>query len=285
MLKTKIKSFAKINLFLDVGKKDKKVGLHEIQSLVCLINLFDEIQISKNVKNKDKIKFYGAFSKYVNDKNSITKSLSFLRRKGIIQKKIKYNISINKRIPVFSGLGGGSSNAAFLIKNLVDKKKFTERNKSLFSRNLGSDLRLFFETKQIFQKKLDKIIKLRTRLKLYFIIVYPFFKSSTKEIYSSFKFSKSFKKNTIYEKSSTKKIIKNLKKEQNSLEALVVSKFPKIQKILLELKNLNKCQFSRLTGSGSACFGVFLTKKAADLGLKKIRKKFPKFWCVVGKTI
>ena len=285
MLKTKIKSFAKINLFLDVGKKDKKVGLHEIQSLVCLINLFDEIQISKNVKNKDKIKFYGAFSKYVNDKNSITKSLSFLRRKGIIQKKIKYNISINKRIPVFSGLGGGSSNAAFLIKNLVDKKKFTERNKSLFSRNLGSDLRLFFETKQIFQKKLDKIIKLRTRLKLYFIIVYPFFKSSTKEIYSSFKFYKSFKKNTIYEKNSKKKIIKNLKKEQNSLEALVVSKFPKIQKILLELKNLNKCQFSRLTGSGSACFGVFLTKKAADLGLKKIRKKFPKFWCVVGKTI
>ena len=285
MLKTKIKSFAKINLFLDVGKKDKKVGLHEIQSLVCLINLFDEIQISKNVKNKDKIKFYGVFSKYVNDKNSITKSLSFLRRKGIIQKKIKYNISINKRIPVFSGLGGGSSNAAFLIKNLVNKKKFTERNKSLFSRNLGSDLRLFFETNQIFQKKLDKIITLRTRLKLYFIIVYPFFKSSTKEIYSSFKFSKSFKKNTIYEKSSTKKIIKNLKKEQNSLEALVVSKFPKIRKILLELKNLNKCQFSRLTGSGSACFGVFLTKKAADLGLKKIRKKFPKFWCVVGKTI
>lgn len=285
MLKTKIKSFAKINLFLDVGKKDKKLGLHEIQSLVCLINLFDEIQISRNVKNKDKIKFYGAFSKYVNDKNSITKSLSFLRRTGIIQKKIKYNISINKRIPVFSGLGGGSSNAAFLIKNLVDKKKFTERNKSLFSRNLGSDLRLFFESKQIFQKKLDKIIKLRTRLKLYFIIVYPFFKSSTKEIYSSFKFYKSFKKNTIYEKNSTKKIIKNLKKEQNSLEALVVSKFPKIQKILLELKNLNKCQFSRLTGSGSACFGVFLTKKAADLGLKKIRKKFPKFWCVVGKTI
>ena len=170
MIKTKIKSFAKINLFLDVGKKDKKIGLHEIQSLVCLINLFDEIKIKRNMKNKDKIKFSGVFSKYVSDNNSITQSLSFLRKKGIIHKKKKYNISINKRIPVFSGLGGGSSNAAFLIKNLVDKKKFTESNKLLFSRNLGSDLRLFFETKQIFQKKLDQIIKLRTRLKLYFII-------------------------------------------------------------------------------------------------------------------
>ena len=50
-----------------------------------------------------------------------------------------------------------------------------------------------------------------------------------------------FGENTIYEKNSTKKIIKNLKKEQNSLEALVVSKFPKIQKILLfHLKILMK---------------------------------------------
>ena len=64
-----------------------------------------------------------------------------------------------------------------------------------------------------------------------------------------------------------------------------MSKFPIIKKILFELSLLNKCQFSRPTGSGSACFGVFLTKKSADLGLKKIKKKFPKFWCVVGKTI
>ena len=48
---------------------------------------------------------------------------------------------------------------------------------------------------------------------------------------------------------------------------------------------MKNCEFSRLTGSGSACFGVFLTKKSAVLGLKKIKKKFPKFWCVVGKTI
>ena len=42
MLKKKFKSFAKINLFLNVGKKFNKTGLHNIQSLVCLINLFDE---------------------------------------------------------------------------------------------------------------------------------------------------------------------------------------------------------------------------------------------------
>ena len=77
----------------------------------------------------------------------------------------------------------------------------------------------------------------------------------------------------------------NLPQEENHLEKIVISKFPIIKKVLLELRLLKKCQFSRVTGSGSACFGAFLTKKSADLGLKKIRKKFPKFWCVVGKTI
>ena len=80
-------------------------------------------------------------------------------------------------------------------------------------------------------------------------------------------------------------MIEKLKYKENTLEKIVISKFPIIQKILLELRFIKNCQFSRVTGSGSACFGVFLTKKSADLGLKKIKKKFPKFWCVVGKTI
>ena len=98
-------------------------------------------------------------------------------------------------------------------------------------------------------------------------------------------FRKFIIKNSIYENGTKKNVIKNLIKEQNSLEKIVVSKFPIIRNVLIELKKLNKCLFSRVTGSGSACFGVFLSKKSADLGLKKIRKKFTKFWCVVGKTI
>ena len=94
-----------------------------------------------------------------------------------------------------------------------------------------------------------------------------------------------FKTKIVYSKSSKKKIIDNLLNEENSLQEIVISKFPIIKKVLLELRLLKKCQFSRVTGSGSAWFGAFLTKKSADLGLKKIRKKFPKFWCVVGKTI
>ena len=285
MRKKKFKSFAKINLFLNIGKKVNNTGLHNIQSLVFLINLFDEIKIKKNKSKTDKVKFYGKFCNNINKNNTVTKSLHILRKKGFIDQNFKYDIEIKKQIPVFSGLGGGSSNAAYLIKNLVEKKKLTEKNKSIFSKHIGSDLKLFFYSNQIFQKKLYKIKNIKNKIKLYFILVYPFLRCSTKEIYSNIRNLNNFKTKTVYSESSKKKIIDNLPNEQNSLQGIVISKFPIIKKILFELKSLKKCRFSRVTGSGSACFGVFLTKKSADIGLRKIRKRFPKFWCVVGKTI
>ena len=286
MGKAILKSYCKINLFLNVGKKNKERKLHDIQSLVFLINLYDEIRINRIKAQKDKIKFFGRFSNDIKKKNnSVSRCLSLLRTKGMIKRDRNYNILIRKNIPVFSGFGGGSSNAATLIKYFTKGRKMLEKDRHYFSKNLGSDLRLFFNSKQIFQKNLDKIIDLKSKIKLYFVLVYPFLKSSTKNAYSKVKVYKNLKSNGFYKTSLKLNMVENLKYQENSLEKIVISKFPIIQKILFELRVIKNCQFSRLTGSGSACFGVFLTKKSADLGLNKIKKKFPKFWCVVGKTI
>ena len=63
------KSFSKINLSLNVNKKLKN-GLHDIQSHFCLIDLFDEIRIIKNKKDRDEVIFLGKYKKNVkkNDK-------------------------------------------------------------------------------------------------------------------------------------------------------------------------------------------------------------------------
>ncbi len=150
---------------------------------------------------------------------------------------------------------------------------------------MGSDLRLFFKSNQILQKNLTNIQNLKKKNRFYFILVYPFFKCSTKEIYSKVNSYDKIKKSNNYNLNSKAKMIQLLKIKKNSLENIAIKKFPIIKKILYELKQINNCQFSRLTGSGSSCFGLFLSKKSAKLGLKKIKKKFPKYWCVIGKTI
>ena len=79
--------------------------------------------------------------------------------------------------------------------------------------------------------------------------------------------------------------ILSLASTNNSLEKIVVSKFPVVGKILEEMRLIKNCQLSRVTGSGSACFALFLNKKDGALALRQIKKKFPKFWCVLCKTI
>ena len=116
-----LKSFAKINLTLNVINK-KKNGLHDIQSIYCLINCYDKVTINVIKKSKkDRVIFKGPFSKNVKKtNNSVSKSLILLRKYKIIDKY--YKIEITKNIPVFAGLGGGTSNAATVFNFFIKKK-------------------------------------------------------------------------------------------------------------------------------------------------------------------
>ena len=75
-----LKSYCKINLFLNVGRKLKRYKLHNIQSLIFFISLYDQIQIEKINSFKDNIKFFGKFSNYVNKKNN---SINFVPSRKI----------------------------------------------------------------------------------------------------------------------------------------------------------------------------------------------------------
>ena len=278
-----IKSYSKINLFLKVLKKTNK-GLHNIQSSAMLLELHDKITLKKINKKKDDIKFIGQFKKNINKKtNTISKTLFLLRKYNLIDKKKKYKITINKKIPVFAGLGGGTSNAVFLIKYFL-KNKLNEKFIKILEKEIGSDFRLFF-FKHSFQKNLQKVLKLKKRYTLHFILVYPNINCSTKEIYSKVnKFNKPLK-NDLFKIQPKGKYLQFIQNETNDLQSIVKKKYHKIKKILDLIKSQKNSLFARMTGSGSVCFGVFIDKKSAKLGLRKIQKKFPNYWCKVAKSI
>ena len=285
MVKAFLKSPAKINLSLKIGKKINH-EYHDIQSIIFLTNLHDQIVIKKINGQKDKFKFTGKFKKNIKlENNSALKSVYFLRKKNIINNRSKYEIKIKKNIPVFSGLGGGSSNAATIIKYFYKKRKIIDNDINYFARYLGSDFKIFFKSNKIIQENFLKIENFKFKHNFYLLIVYPFKKSSTKDIYSKFRKYEKIKKLNILNRISKLKMVDKLKSETNSLESVIISRFPIIKKVLKELSLLKKCEFSRITGSGSACFGLFLNKKDALLGLKLIKKRFPKFWCVLSRTI
>jgi len=76
-----------------------------------------------------------------------------------------------------------------------------------------------------------------------------------------------------------------LKNENNDLEKTVIKIYPKVKKIIDYIKSQKNCYFSRITGSGSACIGIFSNMKNAIYAQKLIKLKYPKYWCAVSKTI
>jgi len=278
-----IKSYSKINLFLKVLKKNNK-GLHNIQSSVMLLDLHDQISLKKINKNKDSIEFIGRFKKNINrNKNTISKSLFILRKQNLIDKKKKYKITVNKQIPVFAGLGGGTSNDVFWVKHFL-KNKVSDKLLKIFEKGIGSDFRLFF-LNHSFQKNLKKIFKFKKKYTFFFILVYPNINSSTKEVYSRVKKFSLPLKNDLSKIESKSSYIKFIKNENNDLQKIVEKKHKKILKILDLIKIQKNCLFSRMTGSGSVCFGAFSNRKSAKEGLIKIKKRLPNYWSMLTKSI
>ena len=283
----KIKSYCKVNLSLRVLKKLKN-GYHNIISLITFCDLYDVISISEIRNLKDKISFSGKFKKGINKKkNTITEVLNLLRSAQLIENQA-FKINIQKNIPHGSGLGGGSSNAAYLLNffNTKMRLKLSKNKIKKLAGQIGFDVPVNLERKNTFLTgKRGEILRFNHKFRLNLLIVYPNLICSTKKIYErNRKISLSKPRSFFYIKNN-KKLINLLKNENNDLEKTVITIYPKVKKIIDCMKSQKGCYFSRITGSGSACIGIFSNMKNAFLAQKLIKLKYPKYWCVISKTI
>ena len=275
----RINSRAKINLNLNIIRKSKKKNLHLIESLVCFVNLSDKIYINKSKSKYHKVKFIGKFSKKITKKNTVTKLLNLLDKDNIL--KNKYKILVKKEIPLQSGMGGGSMNAANILNYFYKKKLINLKKLKKYSLKIGSDVILGLNSKPKILYR-DGSIKEVTDIKKYHIlIVKPAFGCSTKKIYSS---------NKIFSKSefniSKEKIVKNvILNGKNDLEKSAFNLYPALKKIKNLLNQNEKANFVRMTGSGSAIIMYFNSNKFAKNALKIYKRKLNNCLCIITKII
>ena len=277
----KIKSYAKINLALNVtGKKTK---LHKIESLISFIELHDLIYLKKIKKENHKIIFKGKFSKNIGKINTVMNLLKLLDKKNLLNSQ-KFQIKVIKNIPQESGMGGGSMNVSSLINFFITKKIIKIKKKVLakLTKQIGSDVILGLKQGNTIISANSKIKKYNKKIKLYTLIVKPNFGCSTKYIYSKVNsFSKpqfSFPKQSMF---NTNYLI-NL---NNDLEKIAFDKYPKLKKIKIFLLTIKKVIFVRMSGSGSSIVAYFHSKKACSNAYKQFKGKFNRHWCITSKTI
>ena len=274
-----LKSYAKINLSLNVIGKRKPNKLHSIETFVSLINLADEIKINEVDSKNHKVIFIGKFSKGIPKVNTITKLLKLMDKKKLLQKK--YEFLIKKNIPQQSGMGGGSMNAATILSFFKSEKILTKKQTENFAQKIGSDVILGLNRLSKIYYSDGKVYEIKKSLKYYLVLVKPNFGCSTRKIFSLNKvFSK--KQFSKSKKNISKNIIFNSK---NDLENSAFKAHPKLKQLKNQLINWKKAEFVRMTGSGSTLVMYFNSNEAAKNALKTFKRRLNNSWCILSKVI
>ena len=258
---------AKINLFLKIiSKRDD--GYHNLRSGVTLINLHDEVSAEKS--SEFKVKYTGQFAPPDNTFKDCIVEKIFSTYK---LKKPQYCFTIKKNIPVQSGLGSASSNAAAVLR-ILKKLDYREIKTINFS-EIGADVPLFVENQDSLVRGIGDITIKQLFPKYYFLLIKPIQNCSTQEMYhevniNELKFDLNFDTDEISEFDMG-----------NDFEVIAERKYPEISTFLKFMRGFSDVIFSRLTGSGSCIYSAFEKKDSAEKALELFKERFPDHWAVV----
>ena len=268
----------KINLFLEVINKSND-GYHNLESLMTFCKFGDLIKIKKSTKFKFSID--GPFSK-----NLSTKSNIILNTVSLLEKYLnfKFNVEIilTKNLPISSGMGGGSSNAATIIHCLKNLYNFEINKKELdfLLFTLGADVPFcYYRKSAIVRGKGEKISFLKYKLfQLPVVLINPLIEISTKKIFENFVLHRKKKEKFEINNINLDDFFLYLAKRRNDLQDSAEKICPKIKEVN-DFLNLNtKTKLSRMTGSGATCFGIFKNINDAKIAENLLKEKFKKMW-------
>ena len=289
-IKTSLKAYGKINLYLKVIKKLKN-KYHQIETLFCFFDIYDEILISSSNTN-NQIIFTGKFSKGISaTHNSVLKLLNILKKYPKFNAH-KFTIKIIKNLPLGSGLGGGSADASALLNFFNKRLKLNLKRRTISSicTKIGADVEPCLNTNfKLLYGASNKIFTFNKKPKLNLLLIYPNCLNPTKKIYLS---NKIFSKSNNYKISLLKKNILNLNylfkflnHEGNDLEQSAFKNNSVILKLLISLKKLKGCKLARMTGSGSACFAIFQNNAQLAKAIFVLKKHYKSYWIRKAKII
>ena len=259
---------AKINLFLKIINK-RTDNYHNIRSGITFINLFDKITVEKS--SFFTINYIGKFA----PENNIYTDCILQRLFETFQiSKPRLNFIVEKNIPVQSGLGSASSNAAAMFR-ILEKMNIYKIEDIRDTRILGSDIPLFLNQKDCLIRGTGEKITNKVYPKYYFLLVKPNSHCSTKEIYNLIKnHDLNYNAENDYEEINEFDI-------GNDFEKFIIRINEEVTQILNFFKDLEFVIFSRMTGTGSCCYAAFNKKNEAENAQKIFVKKFPLLWTVI----
>lgn len=269
-----VKANAKINLGLNILKK-RADGFHEIESIFLPISWYDYIEITP----AEKVNFSSEGIKIPSsaDGNLCLQAYQLLKSDFDLP---PLHIHLNKQIPIGAGLGGGSADAAFVLKAINEKFNLQLDTPQLerYAAQLGSDCVFFIQNKSALVKGRGEAIEPNEKynpLKAYHVLmVKPDLFVSTKVAYQNV--HPQLPKKPIAE--IIQQPINSWKNELvNDFESALFPIFPELAEVKKRLYDAGAI-YASMSGSGSCFFGVF---EENEVDTTDLQKKYMRKWVEV----
>lgn len=246
---------AKINLGLNITEK-RPDGYHNLETIFYPIPVDDALEVNILHERNEKYRLHQAGLEITSEaeNNLVVKAYKLLDKEFNLP---PIDIHLFKHIPSGAGLGGGSADAAFMLKLLNDKFNLGLEDETLetYAASLGADCAFFIKNKPIYAEGIGNIFSpIQLSLKGYQIwLVKPDIFVSTREAFSQIK--------PHHPDMSLKELIQLPVKEWkermiNDFEESVFPQFPAIAEIKEEMYRQGAL-YASMSGSGSSVYGIF----------------------------
>jgi 4-diphosphocytidyl-2-C-methyl-D-erythritol kinase len=263
---------AKINLFLHVGDR-RADGYHPLESLAVFVDAGDTLTLERS--DELSLTIGGPFGDCLSADND---NLVLRAARAM---KATARMVLTKKLPVASGIGGGSADAAAALRGLNDLYDLKRTDLADIAATLGSDVPACVESKAAWMQGRGEVLMPATVPPLSIVLVNPRVGVATAEVFQALK----NRSGLGMKLELAGDLLPFLNRATNDLQAPARAIQPVIGEVLDALAAVPDVVLARMSGSGATCFGLFKDEVSAANAAQRLSAANPRWWVQAAKTL
>lgn len=267
---------AKVNLTLHVVGK-RADGYHLLDSLVVFADVGDRLALAPGDTLELAVRGPTADAAGAAGDNLVLKAARLLAER--VEGLRAGRFTLDKKLPVAAGLGGGSSDAAAALRLLarVNELALDDTRMREAAELTGADVPVCLDPRPRVMTGIGDILSAPVALpKLPAVLVNPGVAVPTKDVFRGLKLSG--ERAVTGDWQSSGKLFEQLAACRNDLEAPAIALQGVIAEVLAALRESPKCRLARMSGSGATCFALYASARAAAASARALREAHPRWW-------
>lgn len=283
---------AKLNLSLRIpGLEPRASGLHRIRSLVVFPEIGDLLTVTRDRVMSLRVtgdkKVLDGFSSG-NTPNLVIQAANALNR-NYGGAKHGASMKLTKHIPVGSGLGGGSADAAATLRALKTlwNIQCSESDLCNIGKTLGSDVAACLERKAVWVSGIgDKLTPIRPVPGFWVLLVYPDVPVLTAKAFSWLAKRQAYDKNARCPAggfASLDSLVSWMKHQGNSFDSVILDQVPECAVARRSIEETGAL-VAAMSGSGSTQFGIYAEQEEAEAACARLTKEHHGWWIAAARV-